>query len=209
MLQEKEFERVGGSSTVDVDVRVVAATHRDLETEVQAGRFRDDLYYRLNVVEIAIPPLRERLEDLPALAERFLTQVAERLERDKKTIGEEALAALARHAWPGNVRELRNAIEQALVLSPGSVIGPEDLRIPGGPASEPSKPVVQLSSDVPFRDAKKHAVESFERGYLIRALRAHDGNISRTAESIGMVRQSLQQKIRELGLRSEEWNGDA
>jgi DNA-binding NtrC family response regulator len=209
VLQEKEFERVGGSSTVEVDVRVVAATHRDLETEVQAGRFRDDLYYRLNVVEIAIPPLRDRLEDLPALAERFLTQVAERLERDKKTIGEEALSALARHGWPGNVRELRNAIEQALVLSPGSVIGPEDLRITGGPVSEPSKSPVQVLNDVPFRDAKRHAVESFERDYLVRALRAHDGNISRTAESIGMVRQSLQQKIRELGLRSEEWNGDA
>jgi len=208
VLQEKEFERVGGSSTVEVDVRVVAATHRDLEAEVQAGRFRDDLYYRLNVVEIAIPPLRDRLEDLPALAERFLTQVAERLERAKKTIGEEALAALARHSWPGNVRELRNAIEQALVLSPGSVIGPEDLRITGGPVPASSQPTVQVLNDVPFRDAKKHAVESFERGYLIQALRAHDGNISRTAESIGMVRQSLQQKIRELDLRSEEWNGD-
>jgi DNA-binding NtrC family response regulator len=135
--------------------------------------------------------------------------VAERLERDKKTIGEEALSALARHGWPGNVRELRNAIEQALVLSPGSVIGPEDLRITGGPVSEPSKSPVQVLNDVPFRDAKRHAVESFERDYLVRALRAHDGNISRTAESIGMVRQSLQQKIRELGLRSEEWNGDA
>jgi DNA-binding NtrC family response regulator len=107
------------------------------------------------------------------------------------------------------VRELRNAIEQALVLSPGSVIGPEDLRIPGGPASQSSEPTVQVLDDVPFRDAKRQAVESFERGYLIQALRAHDGNISRTAESIGMVRQSLQQKIRELGLRSEDWNGDA
>ncbi len=210
VLEERSFERVGGNRTVEVDVRVVAATHRDLEAEVREGRFREDLYYRLNVVEIAIPPLRERVEDIPALAERFLTQVAERLGREKKMVDADTLAALARHPWRGNVRELRNAIEQASVLAPGGVIGVGDLRLGvleagAAAAAQPST----VPTNLPFRDAKRSIVESFERSYLIQALRAHGGNISRTAESIGMVRQSLQQKIRELGLRSDDWNGDS
>ena len=210
VLEERSFERVGGNRTVEVDVRVVAATHRDLEAEVREGRFREDLYYRLNVVEIAIPPLRERVEDIPALAERFLTQVAERLGREKKMVDADTLAALARHPWRGNVRELRNAIEQASVLAPGGVIGVGDLRLGvleagAAAAAQPST----VPTNLPFRDAKRSIVESFERSYLIQALRAHGGNISRTAESIGMVRQSLQQKIRELGLRSDDWNRDS
>ncbi len=210
VLQEKSFERVGGTAPVEVDVRVVAATHRDLEAEVNSNNFREDLYYRLKVVESAIPPLRERVEDIPALAERFLYQLAERLGRDKKSVDEEALAALARHPWRGNVRELRNVIEQAAVLSSGPVIRAEDLRLGGlapAPGNGATAPVV--GSDLPFREAKRSAVEHFERDYLIRALREHGGNISRTAESIGMVRQSLQQKIRELDLRSEDWSEDA
>ena len=206
VLEEKKFERVGGDMLVEADVRVVAATHRDLEGEVKAGGFREDLYYRLNVVEIAIPALRERLEDLPALVERFLSQVAERLQREKKAISEAALAQLARNPWRGNVRELRNVIEQASVLSSGPVIDALDLR-PGGdgkPAPDNAKP----KQGVTFRDAKRELVEGFERQYLIRALREHAGNVSRTAEAIGMVRQSLQQKIRELGLRSEDWGED-
>ena len=208
VLQEKEFERVGGNSPVEVDVRVVAATHRDLEAEVEVGRFREDLYYRLRVVEIAIPPLRERLEDIPALAERFLAQLAGRLEREKKILDEGAIAALAHQPWRGNVRELRNVIEQAAVLSSGPTILAEDLRLE---APQPGNGPVGAnpSTGVPFRDAKKGAVENFERGYLIRALRENGGNISRTAEAIGMVRQSLQQKIRELDLRSEDWSVDA
>jgi DNA-binding NtrC family response regulator len=205
VLQEREFERVGGNAPVEIDVRVVAATHRDLEGEVAAGRFREDLYYRLKVVEIGIPPLRERLEDIPALAERFLDQLAQRLGRAKKTFDEGAIAALARQSWRGNVRELRNQIEQAAVLSSGSVIGVDDLRLDAPEASN-GKTSGSVSLSLPFRDAKKSAVEGFERTYLIKALREHGGNISRTAESIGMVRQSLQQKIRELDLRSEDWS---
>jgi DNA-binding NtrC family response regulator len=207
VLEERTLERVGGNAGVHVDVRVVAATHRDLEAEVRAGRFREDLYYRLRVVEIPLPPLRARLEDLPALVERFLRQVSERLARPRKKISEEALAALARHAWPGNVRELRNVIEQAAVLS-DDLIQVSDLRlpVPAAGAEQPGAPPVM--PEVPFRDAKRQAVESFERNYLIQALREHGGNISRTAEAIGMVRQSLQQKIRELDLRSESWDGE-
>ena len=183
------------TAQVEVDVRIIAATHRDLPAEVAAGRFREDLYYRLKVVEVVLPPLRDRPEDLPALAQRCLAQLAERLARPAKALSASALAALARHTWPGNVRELRNVLEQAAVLSEGDAIEPSDLRMAVAPPSPPDDPAVS------FSDAKRRAVEGFERAYLLRALRAHDGNISRTAEAIGMVRQSLQQKMRELGLR--------
>jgi DNA-binding NtrC family response regulator len=206
VLEEKALERVGSNATIAVDVRVVAATHRDLSARVAQGQFREDLYYRLRVVELRIPPLRERIEDIPALAERFLTQVAERLGRERKHLSPEAMAALGHHPWRGNVRELRNVIEQAAVLCPGDVIGPGDLRL--GPASTAAAPVTTRSA-VSFRDAKRQVLEEFERAYLRAALRAHNGNISRAADAIGMVRQSLQQKIRELDLRSESGgNGD-
>jgi DNA-binding NtrC family response regulator len=207
VLQERSFETVGGNRAVTVDVRVVAATHRDLEAEVKAGRFREDLYYRLKVVEMTLPPLRERLEDVPLLAQRFLDQVAERLRRPRKPLSAEALSRLVTHAWRGNVRELRNAIERAAVLASGEEIQASDFALDGEPAVASGDPVVLPG--VPFRDAKRHTVESFERAYLIKALRDHGGNVSRTAEAIGMVRQSLQQKIRELDLRSEDWNEDS
>jgi DNA-binding NtrC family response regulator len=216
VLQERQFERVGGSQPIAVDVRVVAATHRDLEGEVRKGRFREDLYYRLRVVEIVLPPLRERSEDIPALAQRFLEQVASRLGREPKRLAASALARLARHGWPGNVRELRNVLEQAAVLSSGTTIEEADLRL-GAPLAEgvAAAPGVSGASpasagdDETFRDAKQRVIDEFERAYLIRALREHDGNISRTAEAIGMVRQSLQQKIRELGLRPEDWSAES
>jgi DNA-binding NtrC family response regulator len=182
VLQERCFERVGGSQPVEVDVRVVAATHRDLEADVKQGKFREDLYYRLKVVEVEIPPLRERVADVPALVARFLAQLA------------------AQHGWPGNVRELRNVVEQAAVLAPGDAIEASDLRLPET-ESGPAPPAQEL----PFSEAKRQTVADFERGYLLAALRRNGGNVSRTAAAIGMVRQSLQQKIRELGLRSEEW----
>ncbi len=207
VLQERRFERVGGLDNVEVDVRVVAATHRNLEEEVEAGRFREDLYYRLKVVQIEMPPLRERAEDLPALCDRFLGQVAERLERDRKCLSSAALTQIAQHAWPGNVRELRNVLEQAAVLSSGDEIEREDLNLQGGGgAACRATSGGQYAADANFADAKKEAVEDFERSFLLRALRAHEGNISQTSRAIGMVRQSLQQKIRELGLRSEDWS---
>jgi len=200
VLEERTFERVGGQQPVEVDVRVVAATHRDLEEEVRRGRFREDLYYRLKVVEVELPALRERPEDVPALVEQFLLALAARLERPKVPITPAALARLARHPWPGNVRELRNVVEQAAVLAPGPAIEEEDLRLPaaaagGGAAAE--------AVEGRFADAKRQAVEGFERSFLLAALRANGGNVSRTAAAIGMARQSLQQKIRELGLRDE------
>ncbi|MBI5516940.1 MAG: sigma-54-dependent Fis family transcriptional regulator [Deltaproteobacteria bacterium] len=198
-LQERAIERVGGSRTLPVDVRVVAATHKDLEAEVSRGRFRQDLYYRLRVVVLQLPPLRQRLEDLPALAERFLGALAERLGRPRKALSEAALARLAAHPFPGNVRELRNALERAAVLCPSPVLGPEDLDLGDGPLSAPGGPLE------PFMEARKKAQEAFDRAYLLRALRAHEGNITRTAEAIGVFRQTLQQRLRELAIAPEEW----
>jgi len=202
VLEERQLERVGSTETIEVDVRVVCATHRDLDEEIKAGRFREDLFYRLKVVEIELPPLRERIEDFAALSDRFLGQVAERLDREKKTLGTAALARLARHGWPGNVRELRNVLERAAVLSVGPEIAVEDLQLaPESDEAFQSTPDLEL----PFADAKRQTVESFERQYLSQALREHEGNVSRTATAIGMVRQSLQQKIRELGLKVDEF----
>jgi DNA-binding NtrC family response regulator len=206
VLQEKKLERVGSTQSIEVDVRVISATHRDLEKEVAADDFREDLYYRLKVVEIELPPLRDRTEDIPALSHRFLDQVAERLGRQPKPLAPEALATLTRHSWPGNVRELRNVLEQAAVLAGGDAIEVGDLHLPGGSSSDVP---AALAEGMTFGDAKRQTVESFERDFLLSALRENEGNVSRTAQAIGMVRQSLQQKIRELGLRSEDWgNGN-
>jgi DNA-binding NtrC family response regulator len=207
VLQERAFERVGGTRPIQVDVRVVAATHSRLEEEVRRGRFREDLYYRLRVVEIELPPLRERPEDVPALSQRFLERVAQRLGLEKKRLGEGALAALVSHTWPGNVRELQNAIERAAVLASGPVIEAADLLLSAGREGLPPAPPEAAGQG--FSEAKRRAVEHFERAFLLAALRRSGGNVSRAAESIGMVRQSLQQKIRELGLRSEDWGGGA
>jgi DNA-binding NtrC family response regulator len=203
VLQEKKLERVGSTQSIEVDVRVISATHRDLEHEVEAGEFREDLYYRLKVVELELPPLRDRTEDIPSLAVRFLEQVAERLGRELKPLSPEALATLTRHPWPGNVRELRNVLEQAAVLASSESIEVGDLHLPG--QSSPAEFTFQQMDGIAFSDAKRQTVETFERDFLLRALRKHEGNVSRTAQAIGMVRQSLQQKIRELGLRSEDW----
>jgi DNA-binding NtrC family response regulator len=208
VLQERTFERVGGNTTMKVDARVVAATHRDLEAEIAKGTFRQDLYYRLKVVQIELPPLRERAEDVPALAQRFLSKLADRLGRPAPVLSEAALTRLARHPFPGNVRELRNMVEQAAVLASGGTIDVSDLGLGEGslPAASPVSSAVAafdgvaaVAAGTPFSEAKRAAVEQFERDYITEALRRHDGNVSRTADAIGMVRQSLQQKIRDLG----------
>ncbi len=205
VLQERSFERVGSSKPIAADVRIVAATHRDLEALVGAGRFREDLYYRLKVVEIRLPALRERVLDLPALVDRFLAQLATRLGRPRRQISEAALGRLARHAWPGNVRELKSVVEQAAVLASGEVIDVDDLSLGSATGAEP---VPIPEAGVSFTESKRRALESFEKAYLVEALRRHGGNVSRTAEAIGIARQSLQQKLKELGLRAAEPGGE-
>ncbi len=198
VLQERRFERVGGARPIEVDVRVIAATHRDLEAEIEAGRYREDLYYRLRVVEITLPPLRERTEDVPALAERFLARIAERTGRPRRVLGDDALRALTAHAWPGNVRELEHAVQRAAVLAPAEVIDASALEL------APSKrrgSAWRPEPGVPFTETKRRWNHELEVAYFTAALEAHGGNISRTAEAVGMARQTLQQKLRDLGLR--------
>jgi len=202
-LQEKEFERVGGNEAIKVDVRLIAATNQDLEAAVRTGRFREDLYYRLRVIELVIPPLQERREDIPLLVDHFLKQAAARFRRDIKPLTDEAVRACVAHQWKGNVRELRSAVEQALLLASGSEITPADLlgaTRSNDPASAAGPPAVPVA----FREAKDRAVETFERDFLLQALRRHGGNISKAAEEIGMYRQNFQQKMRELGITVDD-----
>ncbi|HEY2775024.1 MAG TPA: sigma-54 dependent transcriptional regulator [Candidatus Binatia bacterium] len=199
VIQEKELERVGGNEAIAVDVRLIAATHRNLEELVADGRFRSDLYYRLRVVELVVPSLAERREDIPLLIQKFLTDAAERFHRPVKPLSGEALRACMNAAWPGNIRELRSAVEKALLLAAGEEITSEDLF---GKTVADGTAVDVASLPTTFRDAKQRIVDDFERSFLVAALARNGGNISRTAEEIGMYRQNLQQKIRELGLEA-------
>jgi DNA-binding NtrC family response regulator len=204
-LQEKEFERVGGNQPIRVDVRVLAATNQDLEAAVRAGRFREDLYYRLRVIELVIPPLAERREDIPLLIDHFLKDAAARFRREVKPLTAEALRTCVAHEWHGNVRELKSAVEQALLLSPGAEIAPCDLFGQAAPADGPATgPSVPGSNGLPFREAKERVVEAFERDFLLQALRRHGGNITKAAEDVGMYRQNFQQKMRELGITADD-----
>jgi DNA-binding NtrC family response regulator len=200
-LENRTIERLGGTQTIPVDVRVISATHRNLQTQIRTGKFREDLFYRLRVVTIDLPPLRAHKEDITVLAEAFLRMHAERLGRTAR-LGREAMTALERYDWPGNVRELKNALERSLVLCRGEEIGVEDL--PGEVARGEALPG-KHSEDAQengfgerdFREAKR----KFEVAYLTKQLADHRWNVSRTAATIGLHRQSLQEKLRELGIR--------
>ncbi|MEO6026520.1 MAG: sigma-54 dependent transcriptional regulator [Candidatus Binatia bacterium] len=204
-IQEKSFERVGGNGAITVDVRLIAATNQDLEAAVKAGRFREDLYYRLRVVEVALPPLRERREDIPLLIDRFLKDAAARFQRPVRPLTGAALRACVAHDWKGNVRELRSAVEQALLLAPAEELTPTDLL--GGDPMVESIPAPTAGGS--FRAAKEQAVAAFERDFLVQALRRHDGNITKAAEEVGMYRQNFQQKMRELGITSDDAASDS
>ncbi len=207
VLQEREFERVGGNRTIKTDVRILAATNQNLEAKVKDGSFREDLYYRLNVVPIVLPALAERPEDLPLLIDHFLATVATRLKREPKALRPEACRALCAHEWKGNVRELEHAIEQAVVLASAAEIGFEDLpasvRAAAAPAAadDPAAP----GEPATFRDAKQRVVERFERQVIGEALARHRGNVSKAAEDLGMYRQHLQVKLAEYKIDLEPY----
>jgi DNA-binding NtrC family response regulator len=201
-LENRVIERLGGTQTVPVDVRVISATHRNLPAEIAAGRFRDDLYYRLRVVTLEVPPLRARKEDIPLLAAAFL-----KLHGGEKKhairLSREAMETVMRCDWPGNVRELKNALERSVIFAQGDEITPHDLpaeigRGFGGAARGGNEGGGELAlRDPDFREAKR----KFEIEYITRQLVQHKWNVSRTAASIGLHRQSLQEKLRELGIR--------
>ena len=200
-LEEQTVERIGGHETVRVDVRIIAASNRVLADLIAQGGFREDLYYRLNVIPIEAPPLRRRREDVPLLVEHFLKAFSAEYGRRAKVLSGEAMAAFMAYEWPGNVRELRNMVERLVIMAPGDTIGPEDLPPPlrGLPA-----PAVETPAAQSLRDAR----EAFERAFILGELRAHEWNITRTAKTLGIGRVHLWRKLKALGLsaprRAEE-----
>ncbi len=204
-LQDQTFERLGGSTRVKVDVRVLATTNRDLQAEIAAGRFREDLYYRLAVVPIRMPSLKERREDVPGLARHFLERSAESSGIPGRELSTDALTALQAYDWPGNVRQLRNLMDWLLIMAPGGAsdpIRPEMLPAEvsqGAPALLNSDPTADLMS-LPLREAR----DLFETQYLQAQLMRFGGNISRTAQFVGMERSALHRKLKQLGVNSDD-----
>jgi DNA-binding NtrC family response regulator len=198
-LQERVIDRVGGLSPIAVDVRVVAATNIDLEQAVEAGDFRRDLFYRLNVIPIHLPPLRERVDDIPLLVEHFLRKFNARLGKQVQRVDPEALAALLEHSWQGNIRELENLMERSVLLADDEVIGLDDL-----PGLRGGTPGVLTSDDLDELDLKEYVrvhTAKLERARIRRVLDAEDGNVTRAARRLGISRKSLQTKMKEYGLR--------
>ena len=197
IIQEQCFERVGGARVVQVDVRIIAATNKDLPREIECGRFRQDLYYRLNVIPLHVPPLRDRLEDIPILIEDFLQDFATESALGRKQVGAEVIAFLQRYDWPGNVRELKNFIERLIIMSPGQFISRKDL-----PADFLSQLSMAETASNPYLSLTlKEARTCFEREYLARKLQENDWNISTTAAKIGIERSHLHRKMKSMGIR--------
>ena len=193
-LEEQAFERVGGKDTVRIDVRVIAASNRDLSGLIAEGRFRNDLYYRLNVIPIEVPPLRARKDDVPVLVDHFIGIFCAENGRRRKTVSGEALAYFLAYDWPGNVRELRNMVERLVIMAPRDVIGPEDLPAPLRPRD--AVPAAGQGRERSLKEAR----DGFERVYILAELRAHDWNMTRTAERLGIERSHLYRKIKAYGI---------
>jgi two-component system, NtrC family, response regulator AtoC len=202
VLQEQEFERVGGVNTIQVDVRIVTATNKELETEVKAGRFREDLFYRLNVVPIHLPALRDRREDIDALVRFFIGQFNRKLGKQVSGLTPEAMDTLRGYAWPGNIRQLENALERMILMCDANVLGMRDLPEelsgiprPAGGAAEAEEATSNLKEIV------RRRTQTIERDLIERALEETGGNVTRAAERLGLSRKGLQLKIKELGLK--------
>jgi DNA-binding NtrC family response regulator len=198
VLQDGIIDRVGSTTSRQVDVRLVAATHRDLDVEVSEGRFREDLLYRLKVVEIHVQPLREHAEDLPVLVEFFLDKHSNRLKRPRPTIAEDALAALAAREWPGNVRELENAVERAVLLADSLKLTPRDF---GDDDDNDGNDLGDTGPPTDLKSASRAAAAETERRMIRAALELTGGNVTRAAERLGLSRRGLQLKMKELHLR--------
>lgn len=201
ILQEHKFERVGGNRTIEVDVRVIAATNKDLEKEIEDGNFREDLYFRLNVLPFTVPPLRHRKEDIPRLTKHFLQYFCSKESREIKSIEKSALEALISYNWPGNVRELKNLIERLVIMAPEHIIRMTDL--PHAITKSADKKTENSSlSEMP--DSYREAKELFEKQFLLEKLKKNSWNISRTAEEIGLERSNLHRKIKAYGIEPDK-----
>jgi two-component system nitrogen regulation response regulator NtrX len=193
-LQESTFSRVGGSRSISCDVRVLSATNKHLAEEIRSGRFREDLYFRLAVVPVVVPPLRDRAEDIPLLARHFLTMAAARFGHRPRRLSPESLRMLEEYRWPGNVRELKNIVERLMILAPAEEIRPEHL-----PAEIRDSGMAPTPGDAPLREAR----DDFERRYILAALRRHRGNVTRAAEALQVERSNLYRKLRGYGIEVE------
>jgi DNA-binding NtrC family response regulator len=201
VLQEREIERVGGNQAVKVDVRVLAATHKDLHRAMSERLFREDLFYRLNVVPIKLPPLRERLDDVPLLAAHFLKKYSEKNRKQVDSISSQAFSALTRYSYPGNVRELENIIERAVIMEKGDTVGRIDLKRAG----KFDAPLFSESDLQPFRKMKTRVVEQFEKEYFSQLLRMYSGNMSKAALHAGINIKNFHEKMARYGLKKEEF----
>jgi DNA-binding NtrC family response regulator len=205
-LQESEFERVGGIKTLKVDVRLIAATNRDLKKEVAEGRFREDLFYRLNVVPIALPPLRDRTDDIPALVRHFVDKYNKRLNKKVQGIEPDALEVLQEYDWPGNIRELENLMERMLLFAEGPVLLASDLPEPLKTVDTVKLPVLAAgpAGDASMKEIVRQAAAELERDLIGRALEETGGNVTQAAKKLKISRKSLQIKMKEFGLRDHE-----
>jgi two-component system, NtrC family, nitrogen regulation response regulator NtrX len=194
VLQEQTFQKVGGQQPIKVDVRVLAATNKDLEAEIARGAFRDDLFYRLNVIPVEVPPLRSRGDDIILLAEHFLRRFAAETGVPRKRLSPAAAGKLRAYRWPGNVRELRNVIERLAILLQGEVIEPEDIQL-----VHRAEPAPEIATNLPLKEAR----DEFEKQYILSRLREFGGNVSRTAEALGVERSNLYRKLHAYGIRVE------
>ena len=189
-LEEQAFERIGGKDTIKVDVRVIAASNRDLPALIRDGRFREDLYYRLNVIPIEVPPLRARKDDIPALVNHFIAMFCAENGKRAKLLSAEALGYFLAYDWPGNVRELRNMVERLVIMAPGDEIGSAD--VPAPPRPKDALPAAAEAHERSLREAR----DNFERAYIVAELRANDWNMTRTAERLQIERSHLYRKIK-------------
>ena len=208
VLQEREFERVGGNAPIPVRARFITATNRDLEGEVRRGAFREDLYFRLNVMRIHLPPLRERLGGIPSLVNHFLPKYSRILNKRMSGIAPEVLDMLRRYGWPGNVRELENVMERCVILAQGEVILPDTL--PEQVRGDRGMPAIDVPITSPrLEEARRAVVEAFERKFIVETLKATEGNVTEAARRAGIERQSFQRLMGKYGIASEAFRGDA
>jgi len=210
VLQEQEVERLGSARTIKVDVRVIAATNKNLEEAIGQGQFREDLYFRLNVIPIAVPPLRDRREDVPRLVQHFAKRIAEEHNLRPKRFDLAAMDALQRSRWRGNIRELRNTVERLLIMTPADVVRVEDLPVEIRSVETPARPSPDVESSaghgettVPGGGTLREFKDQAERAYLVQKLRENDWNISRTAEIIDTPRSNLYKKLEQYGIKQE------
>lgn len=207
VLQEREFTPVGGTKAKKIDIRLIAATNKDLEKMIKESTFREDLYYRLNIVPISLPSLRERQEDIPLLSTHFVKKYSDEMGKTVKGFAPDAMRRLMTHPWPGNVRELENVVERAVVMVDEEFIGPEHLILPDDKAQDDGKIYVPANSEE-LKEIKKHlrekAVEEVEKAFIINALQRNNWNVTRASDEVGMLRPNFQALMRKYNLRARE-----